>query len=402
MRRVLLGALMSLSPVALAGPDALLVTQEWAIEQGELKTYTGVQRYKVGGVGEIEGLIQKLSRPPTPAKWVFTKDRGWVAVERPGYAFGPQNAKNAYLKALQEGKKEFRLPVAYQRSSRGVVYWHTLGVRELISEATTTFYGSIPSRIYNIAHASAKLDGVLIPPDTTFSYLQTVGEISARTGFREAYVIVGDKTETGVGGGVCQTSTTLFRAAYFAGLPILERRPHSYQVGYYSPTGLDAAVYYPTQDLKFKNDTPGYILIQTQVRGYRTTYRFFGTKDRDTTWTKPLVRNVIPAPPTRFIVDASLRYGQRKQIDFSAPGAQVTVYRTVTFDDGRVVKDSLFSQYRPWAAVYLVGPTPPPPPKPEPKPEEKPAEPVPADPLPTPAPVPPSDPLGPDDPATSP
>ncbi|MCV4732578.1 VanW family protein, partial [Escherichia coli] len=75
-----------------------------------------------------------------------------------------------------------------------MVYWHTLGVRELISEATTTFYGSIPSRIYNIAHASAKLDGVLIPPDTTFSYLQTVGEISFRTGFREAYVIVGDKT----------------------------------------------------------------------------------------------------------------------------------------------------------------------------------------------------------------
>lgn len=368
MRRVLLGALLSLSPVALAGPDALLVTQEWTIEKGQLKTYTGVQRYKVGGVGEIEALIQKLSRPPTPAKWVFTKDRGWVAIERPGYAFGPQNAKNAYLKALREGKKEFRLPVAYQRSSRGVDYWYALGVRELISEATTTFYGSIPARIYNIAHASAKLDGVLIPPATTFSFLQTMGEISARTGFREAYVIVGDKTETGVGGGVCQTSTTLFRAAYFAGLPILERRPHSYQVGYYSPTGLDAAVYSPTQDLKFKNDTPGHILIQTQVRGYRLTYRFFGTKDRTTTWSPPVVRDVIPAPPTRFIVDASLRYGQRKQIDFSAPGAQVTVYRTIQFDDGRVIKDSLFSKYRPWAAVYLVGPPP------------KPAEPVPPDP----------------------
>lgn len=400
MRRVLLGALLFLSPVALAGPDALLVTQEWTIEKGQLKIYTGVQRYKVGGVGEIEPLIRKLSRPPAPAKWVFTKDRGWVAIERPGYAFGPLNAKNAYLKALREGKKEFRLPVAYQGSSRGVAYWYALGVRELISEATTTFYGSIPSRIYNIAHASAKLDGVLIPPATTFSFLKTMGEISARTGFREAYVIVGDKTETGVGGGVCQTSTTLFRAAYFAGLPILERRPHSYQVGYYRPTGLDAAVYSPTQDLKFKNDTPGHILIQTQVRGYSVTYRFFGTKDRSTTWSAPVVRNVIPAPPTRFIVDASLRYGQRKQIDFSAPGAQVTVYRTVTFDDGRVVKDSLFSQYRPWAAVYLVGPTPPPPPKPE----EKPAEPVPTDPMPplTPLPIPPSDPLGPDDRAMNP
>jgi vancomycin resistance protein YoaR len=358
MRRVLLGALLALSPLALAGPDALLVTQEWTIEKGQLKTYTGVQRYKVGGVGEIEALIQKLSRPPTPAKWVFTKDRGWVAIERPGYAFGVQNAKKAYLRALKEGKGEFRLPVAYRRSSRSVDYWYALGVRELISEATTTFYGSIPARIHNIAHASAKLDGVLIPPATTFSFLQTIGEISTRTGFREAYVIVGDKTETGVGGGVCQTSTTLFRAAYFAGLPILERRPHSYQVGYYHPTGLDAAVYSPTQDLKFKNDTPGHILIQTQLQGYRLTYRFFGTKDRTTTWSAPVVRNVIPPPPTRFIIDDSLRYGQRKQIDFSAPGAQVTVYRTIKFDDGRVVKDSLFSQYRPWAAVYLVGPPP--------------------------------------------
>lgn len=346
---------------ALAGPRAVLVVKEWALEKGEIKEYIGTKSYPVGGVGLVEPLIKELSRQPAPARWGYFRDRGWVAIERPGYSINLDLAKAAYMNALASGKSQFVLPTVYTASDRGVAYFYGIGVRELISEATTTFFGSTPERIFNLTLASSKLNGIFIPQGQVFSFAKAVGEISEQAGYKDAFVIVGDKTEKGVGGGLCQVSTTMFRAAYFAGLPILERKPHSYQVGYYRPTGLDAAVFLPWQDLKFKNDTPGHILVLTRVRGHSLTFRFFGTKDRSANWTSPVITNRIPAPPTRYIPTTDLPPGKQKQIDFRADGANVTVVRTVKFADGRVKSDTLASKYKPWAEVYLVGE--------EPKPE---------------------------------
>lgn len=360
MRAWLLGGLCWGS-IALAGPDALLVTQEIALERGQIITYTGVQRYPVGGVGEIEKLLARLERPAQNAKWIRDAQRGWVAIERVGYSFDGAAAKAAYQAALQEGRKEFRLPVFYSYSQKSptIQDYYRLGVRELLSEGVTNFAGSSRNRIFNIQLATERLHERWIAPDEVFSWYKTVGDVTAKNGFREAFVIVGDRTETGVGGGVCQTSTTLFRAAFFAGLPIVERRPHSYQVSYYRPTGLDAAVYTPYQDFRFKNDTPGYLLLLTQIRGTTLTYSLLGTRDRSVQWKGPVISNRIAAPPTRYIEDSSLKPGQRKQVDFAADGATVSVSRTITYRDGRAAKtETIGSRYRPWAAVYLVGPTP--------------------------------------------
>jgi vancomycin resistance protein YoaR len=141
---------------------------------------------------------------------------------------------------------------------------NNLGIKELIGTGTSLFQHSIENRVYNVTLASSRLNGILVSPGETFSVVKALGDISSLTGYKQAYVISGGKTVLGDGGGVCQVSTTLFRAALNAGLPIVERNPHAYRVGYYeedSPPGIDAAIYSPSVDLKIKNDTGHSILI---------------------------------------------------------------------------------------------------------------------------------------------
>ena len=162
---------------------------------------------------------------------------------------------------------------------------NTYGIEELIGEGKSDFTHSIPERIFNLTLATSKFNGVIIPKNEIFSFADTVGDISHLTGYKPAYIIKGGRTVLGDGGGVCQVSTTLFRAALNAGLPIVERREHSYRVHYYeddgSKAGLDATVFNPTEDLRFKNDTPAYILIQTKTdtTNMNLTFEFYGATD---------------------------------------------------------------------------------------------------------------------------
>lgn len=170
------------------------------------------------------------------------------------------------------------------------------------------------------------------------------------------------KTELGDGGGVCQVSTTMFRAALNAGLQIVERHQHAYRVGYYeqdSGPGIDAAIYSPSVDLKFKNNTGHAILIQTvnDPDNSALTFVFYGTKDpnRQVTISTPVVLSQTPAPPPLYQNDPTLPVGQTKQTDYSANGADVYFTRTVTENGKVIIQDKFTSDYQPWQAVYLVG-----------------------------------------------
>ncbi|WP_018111524.1 VanW family protein [Thermus igniterrae] len=337
--------------------EALLVLQEDAIEEGRLVAYTGVQRYPVGSEAELKALLRKLARPPRPPRFILQEGR-WRGVEKKGLSFDEGEALAAYREALAAGRRSFRLPVRYTPPRPSLRELHALGVREHLATGETDFRGSSPARTHNLLLASSKLDGLLIPPGP-FSFNRALGPVTEEEGYREAFVIVGDRTEQGIGGGVCQVSTTLFRAFFFAGLPLLERHPHSYQVAYYKPTGLDATVIAPYRDLRVLNDTPGHILVQRSVVGTKLRFHLFGTKDREVRWEGPFISQRKPPLPTREILDPSLPPGTRKQIDFAAEGARVEVRRTVRYGDGRVRQDKVVSVYRPWGAVYLVGPTPP-------------------------------------------
>jgi vancomycin resistance protein YoaR len=235
-----------------------------------------------------------------------------------------------------------------------------MGIKESVGEGTSRFLGSIENRIFNISLAATRLNGTIIKPGEVFSFNKAVGDISVFNGYRQAYVISGGKTVLGDGGGVCQVSTTLFRAAINAGLPIVERNPHAYRVSYYEAEtgpGIDAAIYTPTVDLKFKNDTPNHLLIQTYIdlETQRLTFALYGTKDdREVSVSKPVVVSESPAPEPSYQDDPNLPKGEVKQVDFAAPGANVYFTRTVT-KDGETKTDKFSSNYRPWQAVYLRG-----------------------------------------------
>jgi len=341
---------------ALAGPDGIYYALENRIEKGEIVTVGVLQRIKIGGVGQLEGLLARATRPPRAAQWIFDPNlKDWVLVDQMGHSFAPKRARQLYLEALKAGQDEFVLPVTHTLSSRGAQYYYKQGIRQPLAEATTYFGGSSSERRFNIALGAKRLNGDVIAPGEIFSFAKVMGEVSERTGFKKAFVISRGQTVEGVGGGICQVSTTLFRSAYFSGLPIVQRRPHSYQVRYYLPTGLDAAVFLPQLDLRFKNDTPGNILIQSSVGRDSITFRMFGTKDRSVSWSNPVTLSRTPAPPTRYIVSPQLPRQSFQQVDWAAEGATVNVYRTIRFADGKVSKDTLTSTYRPWGAVWLVG-----------------------------------------------
>jgi vancomycin resistance protein YoaR len=236
-----------------------------------------------------------------------------------------------------------------------------LGILELLGRGVSTYHGSIPSRLHNIALASKRINGYLVKPGEEFSYNAAIGEISAATGYQAAYVIQNGRTELGDGGGVCQNSTTVFRAALDAGLPISVRRGHSYRVGYYEQNakpGLDATVFAPTVDFKFLNDTPAYILVQMMVdEPNRTlTVEIYGTSDgRKAEIKNHVVWDVTPPPPDEYIDDPTLAAGVVRQIDWRAGGAKTKFDYVVTRDGETIYEKSFFTTYRPWTAKFLRG-----------------------------------------------
>ena len=235
------------------------------------------------------------------------------------------------------------------------------GIEELIAEGRSNYSHSILTRIHNVLLAASKFNGVLIPPGKTLSFNETVGDISSLTGYQPAYIIKEGKTVLGDGGGVCQVSTTLFRAALNAGLPIVERTAHAYRVLYYEndmKPGFDATVFGPTVDLKIKNDTPAYILIQTEADEENNLlyFRLYGKKDNRKVEISPAILwDVAPPPDPKYQEDATLKKGVVKQIDFPAWGGKASFEYKVFKDQKQVLDQKFYSSYRPWQAVYLVG-----------------------------------------------
>ena len=238
---------------------------------------------------------------------------------------------------------------------------NNLGIKTLIGKGVSHFKGSIPNRIHNVNLAQSKFKGILVPPNEVFSFNQILGDVSALTGYKSAYVIKDGKTVLGDGGGICQVSTTLFRAVLSAGLPVVERRAHSYRVGYYEQgfaPGIDATVFYPTTDFKFKNDTNNYVLIQPTIdnKNYTLIFEIYGTNDgRVSNITKPVISSTKAPEPDLYVDDATLPQGTIKQIEHRAYGAIVNFEYTVTKDGAIINHQKFTSNYRPWQAVYLRG-----------------------------------------------
>ncbi len=226
---------------------------------------------------------------------------------------------------------------------------------ELLGTATTTFWGSSADRIHNIALGAKRVSSVTVKPGEEYSFLEHLGDVSLATGYKKEAVISNGSTVKEAGGGICQVSTTLFRAAVDAGLPITERTGHGYIVGYYGP-GLDATIYGPWRDLKFMNDTGNPITIQSTVVDGSINFAIFGIPDGRTATTSAMkVSDIKPPPPPIYISDFSLELGKKWCPESPVRGMKTEVMYTITRPDGTVEEQLFESNYKAWGKKCYMG-----------------------------------------------
>ncbi len=325
-----------------------------------------LREYLVGQEGTI-------NRNPKNARMYFddeTRELVLIEEDETGLVLDINQSIIDIQAQLLEGSHSIDLAV--EKTIPDITSEHTaedLGITELVSSQTSYFYGSDGSRINNIATAAAKFHGVFLAPGETLSMAEQLGDVSLDEGYSEAWIILGDRTIKGVGGGVCQVSTTLFRTVFFGGYQIVERHPHAYRVLYYEQNpngsnnpklaGLDATVYVPIVDFKFTNDLENWLLMETYVyEGYRQLlWKFYSTSDgRTVDWDTTGLKNKKDPPDPIYEENPDLAKGEIKQVDWAVDGASVTITRDVFRDGQKLWQDIFKTKYQPWAAICQYGP----------------------------------------------
>ncbi len=321
----------------------------------------------------LENIAPTIERQADNARFTFNDDTKQLEIETPAIT-GRSLDITASMKQINEKiiSGEHTIELAINVTNPAIpddVNAKELGITELVSKQTSYFYGSSAERIQNIETAAARFHGVMVPPNSTFSMGDILGDVSLDNGYAEALIIFGNQTIKGVGGGVCQVSTTLFRTAFFGGFPIVERYPHAYRVSYYeynaagnvdeSLAGLDATVFVPVVDFKFTNDTPYWILMETYVNAAaRTlTWKFYSTSDgRTVDWDTSGLQYVAEPGEPILRENPDLAKNEINQVEWEVAGADITVNRTV-YKNGQVYfEDSYYTHYIPWQSVYEYGP----------------------------------------------
>jgi len=338
----------------------MLTLRQIKRDDGQVTLAAGLGQAKL--TAYIQELVKQINRPPRDGRFDFDPATGTLTptvTSQDGRSLNITDTVRLVNAQAVTDQRQVLLPVTVTKPQVATEDAENLGIKELISEATTYFKGSSRGRMHNIQVAASRFHSLVIPPGGTFSFNEHLGEVSAATGYEESIIIWGNRSAVGIGGGVCQVSTTAFRAAFWGGYPITERWAHGYRVGWYEPpVGIDATVYSPQVDFKSVNDTPHYLLIETEtdLKAGTVTFRFYSTKTgRTVEMEGPFEANVVPHDPDVYQEDPTLPKGTTKQIDWAHDGVDVTVYRIVKEGDKVLWKDTFFSRYRPWQAVYLVG-----------------------------------------------
>jgi len=314
-------------------------------------------------------LAPDLERPAENARFIFNDDTRQLDLLREA-VIGRTLDLPASIQAINDGLNAglHEIALVFQSIQPEVGSEATaedLGITENVVAVSTYFAGSSPSRIQNITIASQRFHGLLVGPGETLSMVEVLGDISLDTGYAEALIIYGDRTINGVGGGVCQVSTTLFRSAFFGGYQIDERYPHAYRVLYYeqrcdlSPScaGFDATVFAPLVDFRFTNDSPYWLLLETYIYGNQLLWKIYSTSDgRTVQYSSTGLVDVIEHPEALYRENPDLDPGEIKQVDYSADGADVVVTRTVTRNGAVLHQDRFSTHYLPWRAIYEFGP----------------------------------------------
>jgi len=323
----------------------------------------------VGAIAlEVERLAKRIDRPSQePRVRLVNGVPTLLAAGVPGVVVNQEKAVAAIRDAFYATNRVVELPtnaVAPQLSDAAI---GELRFDDVLSTGRSRFEGSASYRITNIKAGVNRINGVLIPPQAEFSFNTIIGDIDEANGFVQGYAVVNNRTQLEWGGGICQVSTSLFRAAFYAGLTITERHPHPFYISWYDADaypsgdgpGLDAAIFTGEDDLKFVNDTAHWMMIDAtmdesqqildiQLRGVAT--------NREVRVTGPIIVNKIPAPNDPvYVDDPSLPQGTVKQSDKARDGMNIVVYREIIRDGKADPSEEFATSFAPWPNIYLRG-----------------------------------------------
>jgi len=343
---------------------------EWPINQEQLKNWLKIKKDSAGiylGINQevagefLKKIAEAIDTPAQDARFEIKDGRvsEWQS-STDGFVLNIEESGNQIEKLLiAEKAQKINLVLSVDKSKITNNNVNDLGIQQLIGLGESNFSGSPKNRRHNISVGAESLNGLLVKPGEEFSLLAALGEINGETGYKPELVIKGDETIAEYGGGLCQISTTMFRLAINAGLPITQRRNHSYRVGYYEPAGTDATIYSPWPDLKFVNDTGNYLLLQTRIEGDNLIFEFWGTSDaRIVETTKPVIYNITAPGEPKYMETGKLPVGEKKKIETAHNGADAYFKRTVRWPETsgkETLEETWQAHYIPWREVWLVG-----------------------------------------------
>lgn len=307
----------------------------------------------------VSEAAESIRQEPENAAFILSDDRLSVSVrpERLGEKLDAQATREALEAALLTYPEVDTVPLVKKTMEAEITaaYLESLNVKEPVSTFSTTFSAKNANRNENIRLAAQAMDKTLILPDQQFSFNDVVGNTTAEKGYKVAPIIVGGEFEEGLGGGICQVSSTLYNAVLLADLGIVERKNHGLAVGYLPP-GRDATIAYSWIDFKFLNDRNHAIWLRTFVDGNRLTTTLYGSLIPGHSVTVQTTDLSSIIPEEKVIKTAELPIGAREQVKKGQPGYRVTVWR-ITSMNGEEVRREMISQdtYRAVPAEYRVG-----------------------------------------------
>ncbi len=341
------------APVTLTVGPTRFRLPRWRIAQLLDLPSGGATRVTVGGPAAqawLSSVRRSVDRRPRDATFRVVSGGIEVVPAGLGRTIDVATARTAIEKAMfSPTSRSATIATTTTEPSRTTAAAEAMGITGIVGSYTTT-YGGTPGRLHNVQLVADLIDGALVAPGARFSFNQTTGERNEAKGFEEAPVIINGELESGIGGGVCQVSTTLFNAAFEAGLSIDKRTNHALYISHY-PLGRDATVNYPDIDLVFTNDTDKWLLVRTFVGAGSLTVNIYGTPQdrRVETETAPLT--VDGKVPWKRIDDDTMFKGQKVVEQWGSPPRSTSVTRRVYRPDGTLLYDST------WRSYYVGEPT---------------------------------------------
>jgi vancomycin resistance protein YoaR len=347
------------APVTLALGSRRWKVSRWQLASMLLLQKDGHSKLDLGGPAAnayFAHFFRIVNRPARDAGFAVDGAKVRIVPALQGVGLDvPRTTKAVLAAAERPNTRVADLVIAEAAPRRSTAQAQAMGISRLVS-SYETIYGGIPNRIHNVQLVAHLVDGKLIAPGSTFSFNRATGDRTAARGFLEAPVIINGELQTALGGGVCQVSTTVFNAAYEAGLPITARTNHALYISHY-PLGRDATVDYPDVDLKFVNDTKHWLLLRTFVGSYSLVVSLYGTPQhrRVVSETAPLV--AVKPPPVKRTLDRTLPRGEKVVDDPGVPAQETSVRRRVYAQNGKLLYDTTwYSSYQAVPKLVRFGP----------------------------------------------